>query len=164
MKPTIDLQGLSSDTNISVHTSAKLTQQYAAIAKLAWLFNPCAQFYAFIGPNWGNFKLRAYQNVTNSTTVLGTTINTVGTLKDEHNQFKAGLLVGVGLEQLLNPCTTVGLEYNYTSYRHLNFAGYTSTPFNLVGGASIAGTALSESLNARFFTNSMVLKFNYYYA
>lgn len=143
--------------SITKHTSVKLTQQYAAIAKLAYLFKCDAQFYVFLGPQWGNFKLKSYQNfdaVTQTTTQAA--------IKAEHEHYKAGWYWGVGLEQLLNPCTSIGLEYNYADYGHLNFAKKHATQM-VINGVPDANTHFDKYHNMHMITNTFLLKFNYYF-
>lgn len=142
-------------TTATLHTAAKLSQQYAAIVKLAYLLKCDTQFYGFIGPQWGNFKLKSIVDYSAASPVLGLIS---GSLRDEHNNFKAGWNVGVGLEQLLNECTSVGLEYNYNYYGHLNFLRENS----LVDDFGLTVT-LDNSQQVRMITHTMLLKINYYF-
>ena len=45
--------------SFSVNANASLKTQWAAIAKLGYLFSDCAQIYAFIGPQWAHLKASA---------------------------------------------------------------------------------------------------------
>lgn len=168
LKANIDIDEVTSTTSpvntISFHTSAKLNQQYSAIARLGYLLSNCSQLYVLIGPQWGNFKLNSYQNYNQ---VNGPAQSVYASLKDEHKNYKAGILVGLGLEQLLNPCTSIGLEYNYADYGRLNANRAQSTPITAIGGfapGAIAGTNFGKNHTLHYMNNSMLLKLTYYYA
>ena len=109
-------------------------------------------------------KLHAYENTSNQGTgQFATHINAA--LKNEHNHFKAGFLIGLGLEQLINPCTSIALEYNYTDYGHLNFSNASTQYVNVATQVPVNGSPLATNINMHAMTNSMLfLKFTYYYA
>lgn len=144
--------------SLTRHTSVKLTQQYAAIAKLAYLFKCDSQFYIFLGPQWGNFKLKSYQNV--STTIQDQPLS--GSTKTEHENYRAGWYWGLGLEQLLNKCTSIGLEYNYADYGHLNFDKYLRGDVFL-NTTPVANSYLDKYHNMHMTINTFLLKVNYYF-
>ena len=85
-------------------------------------------------------------------------------MSDSTSNSKVGLLVGLGFEQMINPCTSLALEYDYATYGRHNNNGYASGPIFL-NGVAITDAYLSQNgNNHRFSTNSMLLKLTYYYA
>jgi opacity protein-like surface antigen len=114
--------------------------------------------YVFIGPQWGNFKVHSYQNLATITAGVSVT----GGIKDEHKHFKAGLLVGLGMEQMLSDGFSVGLEYDFADYGHLNFNEAALSTLQ-AAGATVTNSHFDKYSNMHFITNSMLLKFNYYY-
>lgn len=141
------------------HTSVKLTQQYAAIAKIAYAFKCDAQAYVFLGPQWGNFQLKSYMNSGTELPVVG---SISGSLKAEHKNYKAGWYVGVGYEELLNKCTSIGLEYNYSDYGTLNFNRVQSEN-GFIGSVLVPNIEQIKYLKVSMRTNTMLLKMNYYF-
>jgi opacity protein-like surface antigen len=158
MKSTFDQDYTDSVSEAATdHFQAKLDQQYGVVAKLGWLPAKCTQLYVFVGPQWGDFKVSASAS---DTFAIGATTYAAGVSHD-HSKFKTGLLAGLGFEQMVNDCVSVALEYDYGNYGSVSgnaFGNY------IVAGALDSTTSFNKNSSAKVITNSMVLKFNYYFA
>ena len=148
--------------SFGVNANGSLKTQWAAIAKFGYLFSQCSQVYAFIGPQWAHLKGSVTGSYYNKDATTGEVVTAEGSVSTSNS--KAALLVGLGFEQMINPCTSLALEYDYATYgRHNNNNGISSAVF--ADGAVIDGAAFNLNGNShRFSTNSMLLKLTYYYA
>lgn len=151
----------SLDRNLSV----KLDQQYAAIAKLSYLFKCDSQFYVFLGPQWGHFKSKVNLEINRSDIDGGDVLVSVGSLYGTKSDTRAGWFWGIGLEQLINRCYSIGLEYNHADYGHVNVDGLLNS--EIIHTVNVGPTAtpgyITSLQNVHMSTNTMIVRFNYYY-
>lgn len=148
---------VSSGSYGDTHVHARLNQQYGVVAKLGWVLAKCTQLYAFVGPQWGDFKHNTggHDHIVSGGTVYDATNN------GDHSKFKTGLLAGLGFEQMITACSSIGLEYDYGRYNHIN---HNLSAAYVTGTTPVASSYFNHNSSVNLTTNSMMLKFNYYWA
>ena len=121
----------------------RLDQQYGGIAKIGYLVRPEAQLYAFVGLQWANAKINS-----------GADNDDIPPIN--YAKFKAGTLIGFGLEQMVSDCISLGMEYE--------FANYGSYAFNSKGIDSLSGrTVLARDLRVQLKTQALRFRLAYYF-
>ena len=167
LKTSFDANFVDTDEDPAVVTSAvfnahlqtKLNAQYAIIGQLGYLLSPSSQLYVFVGPQWGHFKSNGSANVT--LVDAAGAVSSIG-VSGSSSKYKTGVLAGVGLEQMIGDCYSIGLEYNYGHYgshshnRHDTF---------LVDGVVATGDTsfFNHNHDAKLNTNAMLAKFNWFF-
>jgi opacity protein-like surface antigen len=143
----------------SLSGTIKMNQQYSVIAKLGYLLRPESQMYAFIGPQWSQLKanVSSSDQFTNSDRVAF-----AAGVNGSTSNYKTGLLVGLGLEQLLSDCMSVALEYDFSTHGNSN-PGFLNGQYT-ENGTLIDGSYFNHNSQFKAHTNAMLLKFNYYFA
>lgn len=150
------------EQQVSQSISVKLNQQYAAIAKIGYLFKCDTQLYAFIGPQLGHFKLNATSVYSELEPPAIPPDDSYAAIASDKTDNRIGWHWGLGLERQLTPCMSIGVEYNYADYGHLDFDKVLHTQF--IGNPNIVvNSFLDRYQNAHVITNTMIVRFNYYY-
>jgi len=102
---TIDGETLTVSSDIE----ATLKNDFALLFKPGMVMLGQTQFYALIGPRWGNFETSTDTSIDFDSTYSGSG-------SQSESAYEVGLTVGLGVERLIADGFGVGLEYSYTSY------------------------------------------------
>jgi opacity protein-like surface antigen len=137
-----------------INDTFRFNQSYGLLAKLGYLVRPESQIYGFIGPQWGHFKI----SVHTSDTLISPSLAEVFNGKRSHT--RTGYLLGFGFEQMVNPCMSLGMEYNYSYFGNVINNGifdqaYTSPNF--------PNEIYHREIQCKVSSNSTLLKLNYYF-
>jgi opacity protein-like surface antigen len=95
-----------------VKIDAHLTNDFSLVVKPGYVFDKTTLLYGLIGPRWGNFKTKIK---TTSDLFLSPNINA-----SSQSGYECGLTLGLGIQQLVNPRYSWGLEYAYTTYGQIS--------------------------------------------
>lgn len=142
---------------IERHTSAELKQDFAFLGKLGLVYNCKFLVYGLVGADWGKVNIAIDTMYEQN---IGGMI--VGDLQNESSQYEAGLLLGIGMEYFVSPCTTIGLEYDYVNYGTVNFEN-PMTGDLLVNGVPQVGSFITDNNRIKMQTKKIMLRFNYYF-
>lgn len=146
----------------SLGLSLKLRQQYGILAKLGYKPDPQILVYGLIGPELGSFDLKTDLGFDFTLTQQseGTT-HVVGQLGADDSFRQWGCLLGLGMEYLMCPNISVGLEYNFIQYGTLNFRKSENGMF-INNGVVAPGSLTQMNHEFRMRNNAVLMRFTYY--
>ncbi len=131
---------------------SRLSNDFAALFKLGYVFGHSTQFYGLIGPRWGNFQ---------SATSIELLVDVGTPVADFQHagstfQYELGLSAGLGIQQHVSEQWYLGLEYLFTTYGDID-APNAST--QLIFGEPIGYLTDDPSISVN--TNSVMLTLTY---
>lgn len=153
-----DIMEVNSMLHINKHTSVKVDQDFAILAKLGLVSHCKLLMYGLVGADWAKVKLdfdALYQQN------LDGLIE--GNVRNDSSQYESGLVLGLGLEYFFTKCSSIGLEYNYIDYGKLEFENPMSGDLT-VGGIVQVGSFITDNNQLHMKNSKVFLKFNYYFA
>jgi opacity protein-like surface antigen len=142
-------------TNIAIGATAEMSHQFGVLAKLGYHLGEDTLLYGLIGPQWAKFSSNFTNSFVNGDTPFSSGLNSA------NSQYEAGYVLGLGIEQLIGPCWSFGLEYNFTNYGALD-TSYANSQFIFQG--TLVSTSENEMMpNLHAKSNAMMLRLTYYY-
>lgn len=144
--------------NVETDTSTKINRDFALLAKLGIAFDPCVALYSLIGIDWGHIEISSNANFRQT---LDQFFN--ASVQASQSSYESGLLLGLGMEYLITACTSIGLEYNYVNYNHLDFPGAISGDL-FADGVVRTDASFIDTNSMKLQTNKVLIKANYYFA
>lgn len=103
------ITALTPQMTLDGKVTTTLTNDFALLVKPGIAIHQKTQFYALIGPRWGNFETKLKE----SYQIVG---GPAGSFSTKNSAYQLGLTVGLGVERLMSEFFGVGLEYTYTAY------------------------------------------------
>jgi opacity protein-like surface antigen len=94
---------------------ATLKNDFAIIFKPGYVFKEKTQFYALVGPRWGNFTTSVDTHFMFN---FGSLVQNSGS--DKVSGYTLGITAGLGVQRLITDHFSAGLEYAYTSYGNID--------------------------------------------
>jgi opacity protein-like surface antigen len=124
---------------------ARLHNDFALLFKAGYVFHHKTQLYVLLGPRYGNFK-----------TSITSNYSTVSA-RDEESGYQWGVTAGTGLEHLITDHLSLGIEYAYTDYGHIESPHTDSSD----GGAP--PLIVTNDVDIKASSNTVLAKLSYHF-